>query len=175
MRFFPILTATLVVLALFVVVLQREALLAWVSRLTDQDVEVAAVAPEPVSRGPVAITEIEAAEAVDPVHVVVLRSIARDVPDAIMVRGQSEAAREVVVQAETTGRVVSEPLRAGLFVDAGQLLCELDPGSRVADLAEAEARLAEAPRSGARGAGPGARSPGHAGRGRGPVRGGDDQ
>ncbi|MEM7710478.1 MAG: efflux RND transporter periplasmic adaptor subunit [Pseudomonadota bacterium] len=144
MRFFPVVTATLVVLALFMVVLQREALITWAARLTGEEVAVDEPVADPVPEGPVAITEIEAAEAMDPVHVVVLRSTAQDVPDAVMVRGQSEAAREVVVQAETTGSVISEPLRAGLFVDAGQLLCQLDPGSRGADLAEAEARLAEA-------------------------------
>jgi multidrug efflux system membrane fusion protein len=39
---------------------------------------------------------------------------------------------------------VSEPLRKGAFVEAGQLLCQLDAGTRQAALAEAEARRAEA-------------------------------
>ncbi|MEM7491311.1 MAG: HlyD family efflux transporter periplasmic adaptor subunit, partial [Pseudomonadota bacterium] len=143
MRFFPVVTAIIVVIGLFLVVLQREPLLDWAARVTGEDVaetETSEAAPEE----PVAITEVEAAEAVDPVRVVVLRSVALNVPDAVMVRGQSEAAREVVVQAETTGTVISEPLRKGAFVEAGQMLCELDPGARQADLAEAEARLAEA-------------------------------
>ncbi|MEM7643827.1 MAG: efflux RND transporter periplasmic adaptor subunit [Pseudomonadota bacterium] len=144
MRFFSVVTAILVVVALFMVVLQREALLSWAARLTGEDVADAAPDQSQVDSSPMAIAEIEAAQEVDPVRVVALRSVARAVADAVMVRGQSQAAREVVVQAETTGTVASEPLRAGLFVDAGQLLCELDPGSRQADLAEAEARLAEA-------------------------------
>ncbi|MEM8825117.1 MAG: efflux RND transporter periplasmic adaptor subunit [Pseudomonadota bacterium] len=144
MRFFSVLTAVLVVIALFMVVLQREALLTWAARVTGEDVAEETAADDTDPAGPVAIVEAEAAEALDPVQVVVMRSVARDVPDAVLVRGQSEAARQVVVQAETTGIVVSEPLRAGLFVDAGQMLCELDPGSRLANLAEAEARLAEA-------------------------------
>ncbi len=77
-------------------------------------------------------------------HVVALRSQAVDVPGAVMVRGQTEAARQVEVRAETSGAVTSEPLRKGAFVEAGDVLCELDPGTRAASLAEAEARLAEA-------------------------------
>jgi len=51
---------------------------------------------------------------------------------------------EVDVRSETTGLVISEPLRKGAFVQKGQLLCELDTGTRNAQLAEAKARLAEA-------------------------------
>ena len=59
-------------------------------------------------------------------------------------RGRTEAARQVTVAAETSGLVISEPLRKGAFVNEGDLLCELDPGTRQASLAEARARLAEA-------------------------------
>jgi len=40
--------------------------------------------------------------------------------------------------------VISEPKRKGSFVKAGDLLCELDPGTRPASLAEARARKAQA-------------------------------
>jgi len=40
--------------------------------------------------------------------------------------------------------VISEPLRKGSFVERGDILCRLDPGSREARLAEAQARLSEA-------------------------------
>ena len=55
-----------------------------------------------------------------------------------------KATREVVVMAETSGTIASEPLPQGTAVEAGQTLCQLDPGTRGAALAEAEARLAEA-------------------------------
>jgi multidrug efflux system membrane fusion protein len=62
----------------------------------------------------------------------------------VILRGRTETSREVEVRAETSGRVISAPLRKGGSVDEGQLLCELDPGTRRSALAEAEARLAEA-------------------------------
>jgi membrane fusion protein, multidrug efflux system len=60
------------------------------------------------------------------------------------VRGETQAAREVEMRAETSGQVVSVPLRKGASVEEGQLLCEVDPGTREAMLTEAEARLAQA-------------------------------
>ena len=62
----------------------------------------------------------------------------------VALRGQTEAFRRVAVQAETSGRVISEPLRRGTRVATGDTLCQLDPGTRPAQLDEAEARLAEA-------------------------------
>ncbi|MFO6462974.1 efflux RND transporter periplasmic adaptor subunit [Jannaschia sp. KMU-145] len=145
MRFFPIVTAVLVCAALFFVVLQREQLLSFARGLTGDGDDVPTETSAPAAAEvPVAIATEEDAEAREDVHVVVLRSAAQDVADAVLVRGQSEAAREVVVQAETAGTVISEPIRKGEFVDAGQVLCELDPGTRVATLSEAQARVAEA-------------------------------
>ena len=45
---------------------------------------------------------------------------------------------------DTSATVISEPLRKGAFVEKGDLLCKLDPGTREAALAEARARLSEA-------------------------------
>jgi multidrug efflux system membrane fusion protein len=69
---------------------------------------------------------------------------AQSIDDAVLLRGQTAASREVEVRAETAGRIVSEPLRRGAFVNAGDVLCRLDPGTRAAALAEAEARLSDA-------------------------------
>ncbi len=144
MRFFSLITAALVCVALFFVVLQREALLDFARGLTgDAEVSGAPEAEEEAVQ-PVAIATTEAEEATEAVHVVVLRSVAKDVDDAVMVRGQSEAARTVTVSAETSGVIINEPIRKGAFVEAGQMLCQLDPGFRAASLAEAQARLAEA-------------------------------
>jgi multidrug efflux system membrane fusion protein len=76
--------------------------------------------------------------------VVTIRSQARPIESAIVMRGRTEAARRVEARAETTGPVVSQPLRRGATVAAGEVLCRIDPGSRPAALEEAEARLLEA-------------------------------
>jgi multidrug efflux system membrane fusion protein len=78
------------------------------------------------------------------VAVVAEHSIALEVESGVVLRGRTEAARRVEVRAETTGLVVSDPLRRGARVAAGDLLCANDPGPRPAQLAEAAARLAEA-------------------------------
>lgn len=79
-----------------------------------------------------------------PVSVEVVESRATASASRLILRGRTEALRSVQVAAETTGRVISEPLRRGSRVSAGQVLCELDPGVREAERAEAGAALAEA-------------------------------
>ena len=133
MRLIPILTAILVTTALYFAVLEREALLAF-ARADD-----AATAAEETP-------EQAAADESGPttVGVTVLRSQARTIDSAVVVRGQTRANREVHVRAETSATVISDPLRKGAFVEEGQILCRLNPGTREARLAEAEARLEEA-------------------------------
>lgn len=80
----------------------------------------------------------------DAVRVVAVRSTARRVDTSVVVRGQTEADRQVELLAQTTGEVVSNPLKKGSFVEEGEILCRLGPGTREATLAEAVARLAEA-------------------------------
>jgi multidrug efflux system membrane fusion protein len=79
-----------------------------------------------------------------PVKVVAFESEARPVQSALVLRGRTEAHRKGPAMAETSGLVVSEPLRAGARVAKGDLLCQLDVGSRAAELAEKRARLAQA-------------------------------
>jgi multidrug efflux system membrane fusion protein len=81
---------------------------------------------------------------VHPVKIVAMRSQAAMVNTAVILRGRTEAARQVNVMAETTGKVISVPLRKGSMVTQGQQLCQLDPGTRMANLADARARLAVA-------------------------------
>ncbi|MEO0993208.1 MAG: efflux RND transporter periplasmic adaptor subunit [Pseudomonadota bacterium] len=90
-----------------------------------------------------ALTAFPAAAA-DPVRVVVLDVVAEDRASDLLVNGRTMAARRVDVEAETPGVVISEPLRRGTKVAAGDLLCRLDGGSRQAQLREAEAKFAEA-------------------------------
>lgn len=127
MRLMPILTAVIVSAVLYLLVLERDTLLAFAQVATGggDDVE-------------------EVVEEEKLVRVVALRSEARIVDSAVILRGQTEAAREVDVRAETTGQVISDPLRKGAFVEAGDLMCVLDAGTRQSMLEEAEGRLLEA-------------------------------
>ena len=147
MRLVPLLTALVVVSALFFLVFQRNTLIGFASRT---DAPAAAAITETTPEAPSATV----AEARTGVSVVALRSTAREIDNAVLLRGRTEAARQVALKAETSGLVTSEPLRKGAFVEAGQIMCRLDPGTRAASLAEAQARLAEAraaaPQSGAR-------------------------
>lgn len=129
MRIFSLLTAALVALALYGFVLEREAILRFAGA-TEQ--VVGAEMDDAPGRDPAAVS------------VVTVLSRAAPVDGAVIVRGRTEAARQVDVAAETTGKIVSSPLRKGATVDEGQLLCALDPGTREVQLSEARARLAEA-------------------------------
>lgn len=79
-----------------------------------------------------------------PVPVSVMTSKARPTSTRLVLRGRTAANRNVQVAAETTGRVSSEPLRRGSRVKKDQVLCQLEPGVRAAELAQADAALAEA-------------------------------
>ena len=132
MKFGPVITAVLVSVFLYFLVVDRDKLL-----------EFAGVASGTES------AEISiSAETQDPnaplIKVVVTRSVSRILDNAVILRGETEAARQVDVRAETSGLVISEPLRKGASVAEGDLLCELDAGTRQAGLDEAKARLAEA-------------------------------
>ena len=133
MRLFPILVALLVATAIYAFVFERERLMAMLPA-TDADTTETQSAVTP------------SAEAEEPavMRVVVQRSEAREIDSAVVVRGRTEADRIVELRAETSGLIISEPLRRGAFVEKGDELCRLDPAARQAALDEAEARLSEA-------------------------------
>lgn len=136
MRLIPILTALTVTAGLYFLVIERDALMAFA-----RGEDPAAAAPAAKTEG----TEMaEAAVSKGAVGVVVLRSEAREIDSAVILRGQTEAIRQVEVRAETTAAVISDPLRKGASIKAGDVLCQLDPGTRHAALLEAQARLTEA-------------------------------
>ena len=128
MKLMPILTAILVTAFLFLLVFHRDTLLAFAQSESAPETE----------------TVVETAEPARTVSVVAMTSTAQTIDSAVIMRGRTEAARQVDVRAETTGQVVSDPLRKGSFVNAGDIMCELDPGTRASRLAEARARLGEA-------------------------------
>ena len=139
MRIFPVLMAVIVGVALYFAIIDRDTLMALFAPQPDAGgvAETPATQPAP----PQDATAESPAPAID---VVVRRSQMQIVDSAVILRGQTEATRQVEVRAETTSTVVSEPLRRGAFVQADQLLCRLDAGTRGAVLDEARARLSEA-------------------------------
>ncbi|MEM9011777.1 MAG: efflux RND transporter periplasmic adaptor subunit [Pseudomonadota bacterium] len=131
MRLLPLLTALLVAGTLYIVIFERDMLFEFAGAERAQ---------------PAVETEAAAVEqpALPAVSVVAIRSEAREIENAIVLRGTTEAGRRLEVRAEVTGLVITEPIRRGTRVASGDLLCELDPGARVAQLAQARAELEEA-------------------------------
>jgi multidrug efflux system membrane fusion protein len=135
MRIFSILAALAVSTALYLFIFERPKL----TEMTGgTDTEATVDTAESASLG--AAPEDSAAL----VKVVVQRSEARQIDSAVVLRGQTNAARRVDVRAETSATVITEPLRKGAEVAAGDVLCQLDPGTRGASVAQAQAQLAEA-------------------------------
>ena len=76
------------------------------------------------------------------VSVMVQQSNEQEVTNGILLRGQTEAFKSVQVKAETSGSVISQPIRKGTFVKNGELLCELEVGTKSDVLSEAKVALA---------------------------------
>ncbi|MCV2868961.1 efflux RND transporter periplasmic adaptor subunit [Defluviimonas sp. WL0002] len=132
MRIFPVITAVLVSVTLYFLIFERDQLFGIAGReVVETDAPEVAEMPE-------------AETAAGAVSVVAIHSKAEPIDTGVLLRGQTEASRQVEVRAETSGTVVSTPLRRGALVEGGEPLCEIDAGTRPAALSEAEARLAEA-------------------------------
>jgi membrane fusion protein, multidrug efflux system len=131
MKFAPVFTAVLVSVFLYFLVIERDRLLEFAGITSTDESGSAMAAPQAEAGTPL-------------IKVFVTRSEASILDNAVILRGETEAARQVDVRAETSGLVISEPLRKGVSVAEGELLCELDAGTRRAALDEAKARLAEA-------------------------------
>ncbi len=135
MRIIPILTAIIVTVALYFAVMERDKLVAFATG-APADAGTDAASPAPAAEGNTPARPV--------VRVFARHSKAQVVDSAVVLRGETQAARSVDLRAETAGQVVSEPLRKGSFVQQGQVLCQIDAGTRPALVAEARARLAEA-------------------------------
>lgn len=142
MRIFSIITALLVCAVIYLAVMERDRMVEFAQSFRSAP-EEAATDPAP-PQSPTVEEEAEEALPDGTVAVVARHSVAEEVDSSVKLRGRTEAARQVEVRAETSGLIVSEPIRAGAFVQDGQLLCEIAPGTRAAALVEAEARLLEA-------------------------------
>ncbi|WP_122074804.1 efflux RND transporter periplasmic adaptor subunit [Pseudophaeobacter sp. EL27] len=143
MRLIPLITAILVSLGLYYLVIERETLLAFARGEEAQDIASSDPATTPDADTTV---RAETAELVaeNRVGVVALHSQAQVFDRAVILRGMTQAVRQVELRAETSSTVISEPLRKGVQVHEGDVLCRLDPGTRPATLLEAQARLTEA-------------------------------
>lgn len=140
MRLFSIFTAIVVVAALYGFIFERDRVFAALNE-GEEAVQTESPATQETADSEVAAPGTEQKRKVS---VAAKRIVAQSVQDGVLLRGQTEAARQVEVRAETSGLVVSEPLPKGSRIQAGQLLCEIDPGTRLSTLAETQARLAEA-------------------------------
>ena len=149
MRIVSILTAVFAAVALYALVIEREAVLAFArsafnSETTEdtasrqQAETVASVESAAADSG--SVTEEDDSS----VRVTAIRSLATPVESGVTVRGQTEAMRYVDVRSRASGNVISDPLRKGAYVSQGETICQIDPGTSTANYTEAEARLQEA-------------------------------
>ncbi len=138
MRIVPIITAVLVSTALYGVVFERDRLLSFAQGDGTAVPEQATTQNETTPQSPPA----DPTSAI--VKVVAQPSQARMIDSAVILRGETQAARSVTVRAETSGQIINDPLRKGRMVAAGDVLCQIDPGVRSSALADARARLASA-------------------------------
>ena len=130
MKWFSYVIAAIVSAVIYMVIMERDAVMRFAG------VE-SATASQPAPEPPAAPQK--AAETDHRVSVVALKSSAQVIDSAVILRGRTEALRQVTVMAETAGAVISEPLRKGSLVEAGEILCQLDMGIRDASLSEAQA------------------------------------
>ena len=143
MRIVSLITAVAVVSILYVLVFERDVLKGFsngekIERLANDLGD----GPELNSELEIVASKTEKSKKV--ISVVVVESIAKTIDSAVVLRGETAAARLVEVRSETSGQVVNEPLKKGTTISQGQVLCKLDPGTRQATLADAVAGLAEA-------------------------------
>ncbi len=138
MRIFSLLAAIAMAGLMYLAIMERPALLAFFS--SDP---AAAAQTEPDAGSNEDDADDTAADRAL-VKVVVQEVRARNIDSAVVLRGQTAAARQVNVRAETSAVVISEPLRKGAQIEENQVMCRLDEGTRGAALAKSRAQLAEA-------------------------------
>ena len=143
MRIISLITAVVVVSILYILVFERDVLTGFSDGKNIQDLTSdLSDGPELNSQEIFSLAKKDNIQKM--ISVVVIESSAKTIDSAVVLRGETAAARLVEVRSETTGQVVNEPLRKGTAISQGQILCGLDPGTRQASLADAVAGLAEA-------------------------------
>ena len=135
MRIVSIITAILVTAFLFVIVFKRDQLAEFTATGSAANAAEQPALADDTPAAP-ANTDDEVA-----FKVVAFSSKASTIDSAVVLRGETQAARTVTARAETNGLIVNTPLRKGTFVGEADVLCQLDPGTRAANLSDARARL----------------------------------
>lgn len=148
MRIVSIITALFAAAALYGFLIERETVLGFVrsnlsGEANSENIPSVEVAEAREEEEIVAVTS-EDNKSGEKVSVIALRSVAQPVESGVTIRGQTEALRFVDVRSQNSGIIISEPKRKGNFVTKGEPLCQLDPGTSEAGLAEAKAKLEEA-------------------------------
>jgi multidrug efflux system membrane fusion protein len=138
MRIVSIITAILVTAFLFVIVFKRDQLAEFTATGSAANAAEQPALADDTPAAP-ANTDDEVA-----FKVVAFSSKASTIDSAVVLRGETQAARTVTARAETNGLIINTPLRKGTFVGEADVLCQLDPGTRAANLSDAKARLESA-------------------------------
>lgn len=118
------------------------ALLAWFASRPLQDA-MSGDRPAGAATAPTPIAGAEPGGTTPRMTVRAVLSRAQDVAPELVVNGHTDAARSVVVRAETSGRVIATPVAKGAEVEAGQVLVRLDPRDRESRIRQMEAWLAQ--------------------------------
>ncbi len=134
MRFFPVLAAAALAAFMYMAILERPTLL---GIFDIGSTEVADTEADDANKASKAVVDHR-------VKVVTQTLFAQNVDSAVVLRGQTAAARQVDVRSETSAIVISAPLRKGINIQEGQVMCRLDEGTRRAALTQMLAQLSEA-------------------------------
>ena len=143
MRIVPIITAILVAGLLFGIVIERDRLFALIKELSprEETTETATAETETVAAPAPAAEPL--ADGV--VRVMAKRSVAKEIETQVRLRGETQAARQVSVVSEVSGKVIFRAVPQRRFCARRANFCaSLIPAPVPCHLAEAEARLAEA-------------------------------
>ena len=138
MRIVSIITAILVTAFLFLIVFKRDQLAEFTATGS-----AANATEQPALADDTPAAPANTDDEVD-FKVVAFSSKASTIDSAVVLRGETKAARTVTARAETNGLIINTPLRKGTFVGEADVLCQLDPGTRAANLSDAKARLESA-------------------------------
>lgn len=106
------------------------------------EVKIGGEAENGAAAVPIAEREAERDQERFKVRYVSLRAEER--AETIRIRGRTEADSIVTIRAETAGVLENRLVDKGDIVKSGDLVCEIDPGARMAQLAQAEAQLVQA-------------------------------
>ena len=121
MRIVSLITAVAVVSILYVLVFERDVLKGFSD---GENIEELAndLGDGPELNSEAKIVTSKTGKGKKVISVVVIESFAKTIDSAVVVRGETAAARLVEVRSETSGQIINEPLRKGATIFQGQVL-----------------------------------------------------